>query len=177
MCDIMLECFKDISIPLREMKRVCKAGGIVVAIEPFYQSFCEYYPEEDDVTRDLLLKHSRADRDFGVGPMLPSLLNDVGLLDIDLISWFWGRIGYKFLDYETIDERIESMEENFKSIRVHIVNSKQLTINEQNKVVEFYETKLNKFKQNPLNINQDMSVSGLPVFIVKGIKTDDNIFK
>jgi len=92
-------------------------------------------------------------------------------------NWFWGRIGYKFLDYETIDERIESMEEKLKSIRVHIANSKLLTINEQNKVVEFYETKLNKFKQNPLNIKRDMSVSGLPVFIVKGTKTDDIIFK
>lgn len=170
MCDIMLECFKDITIPLKEMKRVCKPGGLVVTIEPFYQSSCQFYPEVDIVTRDLILKYSRADRDFGVGPMLPSLLNDVGLLDIDLISWFWGRIGYKTLDYETIDERIENMERNLISVKNHIVSSKQLTVNEQDKIVEFYEKRLDNFKQNPLNMKQDMSVSGLPVFIVKGTK-------
>lgn len=79
-------------------------------------------------------------------------------------------------EYQTT-ERIESFEENLKSTRNFIANSKQLTITEQNKIVEFYETKQNKFKQNPLDMKQDMSVSGLLVFIVKGTKTDDIIFK
>lgn len=71
------------------LKRVCKTGGKVAEIEPFYQSNCAYYPGVDDETRNLLLKFSRAGRAFGVGPMLPGLFNDVGLADIDLISWFW----------------------------------------------------------------------------------------
>lgn len=155
------------------MKRVCKTGGIVVAIEPFYQSNCECYPEMDNETRDLNLRYSREESEFGVGPMLPSLFNNVGLSDIDLIGWFWGRIGYKTLDYVTVDERIESMEKDLKSIRSNIVNSKQLTINEQNKIVEFYEVRLNNFKKNSSNLNNDMSVLGLPVFIVKGTKSND----
>lgn len=66
MCDIMLECFDDITIPLSEMKRVYK-GELVVAMEPFYQCGMQYYPESDEETRDLILKLSRLDRDFGVG--------------------------------------------------------------------------------------------------------------
>jgi hypothetical protein len=51
-----------------------------------------------------------------------------------------------------------------------------VTLNEQDKVIEFYEKRLDNFKQNPLNMKQDMSVSGLPVFNVKGTKTDDITF-
>lgn len=171
MCDIMLECFHDISIPLREMKRVCKAGGTVAAIEPFYQGSCEYYPEMDSETRDLNLKFIRSRSGSGVGPMLPSLFNEVGLSDIDLISWFWGRIGYKTLDYISTDKKIEGMSKGLESLKSHIADSGQLNKHEQDKIIEFHETRLDNFKKNPSDLKKDMSVNGLPVFIVKGIKS------
>lgn len=173
MCDIMLECFKDISVPLKEMKRVCKTGGIVAAIEPFYQGNCEYYPEMDNEMKNLNLRYSRADSNFGVGPMLPNLFNEAGLSDIDLVSWLWGRIGYKTLDYITIDERIKGLEKEFSSIKNNIRDRNQLTAVEKDKIISFYEARLNSFKQNPLKLKHDMSVLGLPVFIVKGTKSDD----
>lgn len=168
MCDIMLECFEDTTIPLKEMKRVCKTGGIVVAIEPFYQSNIEYYPNIDNDTRDLILKYSRADRAFGVGPALPHYFKTVGLKNIDLVSWFWGRIGYKTLEVETIQEKLKNMEENLERIKMYTPKSKQLTPEEQYKVIDFYESRLEYFKNNPEELYKDMSITGLPVFIVKG---------
>lgn len=168
MCDIMLECFEDITIPLKEMKRVCKSRGIVAAIEPFYQSCIEYYPDIDKVTRDLILKCSRADREYGVGPTLPHHFKTVGLNNIDLVSWFWGRIGYKTLEIETIQEKLKGMEENLENIKMYTPKSKQLTPEEQYKVIDFYESRLEYFKKNPEQLYEDMSVTGLPVFIVKG---------
>lgn len=170
MCDIMLECFRDITIPLQEMVRVCKPGGLVVAIEPFYQSGFEYYPEVDISTRDLLLKFSRADRAFGVGPRLPQLFNEVSLTDIDMIGWFWGKIGYKTLDYETVEEKLLFMKENLITIKKHVPLSKCLNTDEQKAVINFYEERLKRFSHDPSALKTDMSVSGLPVFIVKGFK-------
>lgn len=36
--------------------------------------------------------------------------------------------------------------------------------------MDFYEQRLNRFKENPNELEEDMSVKGLPVFIVKGYK-------
>lgn len=170
MCDIMLECFDDITIPLSEMKRVCKPGGLVVAMEPFYQCGMEYYPEADEETRDLILKLSRLDRDFGVGPMLPSLFNRIDLYDIDMISWFWGRVGYKTLEHELENDLLENFKLNTEKLKQYILNSSKLTSEEKNKLVLFYENRISKFNKNPKELRRDMSVTGLPVFIVKGIK-------
>lgn len=170
MCDIMLEIFKDITKPLKEMKRVCKAGGIVAAIEPLYQANVVYYPGIDNETRDLLLKYSRADRAFGLGLMLPHYFQTIGLEDIELISWFWGTIGYKTLEFETIQEKLQGMNENLKRIKKILPKSKELTNKEQQKIIRFYYERLNFYKENPDELNTDMSVSGLPVFIVKGSK-------
>lgn len=172
MCDIMLECFKDITVPLREMKRVCKPGGVVIAIEPFYQSGFEYYPEADIKTRDLLLKFSRLGRAFGVGPMLPNLFNTIKLDNIDMIGWFWGKVGYKTLDFETVEEKLDDMKENLIRIKNHLPLIKELTSDEQGDIIRFYEERLNNYIQNPSKLQQDMSVSGLPVFIAKGTKKD-----
>ncbi|MCK4395583.1 class I SAM-dependent methyltransferase [candidate division WOR-3 bacterium] len=170
MCDIMLEIFKDFTKPLKEMKRVCKAGGIVAAIEPFYKANVVYYPGVDNETRDLLLKFSRADRAFGLGPMLPHYFQTVGLEDIELITWFWGTIGYKTLEFETIQENLQSMKENLKQIKKFLPKSKELTKNEQQKIIHFYEERHKFCKENPDELKTNMSVSGLPVFIVKGSK-------
>lgn len=170
MCDIMLEIFKDITKPLKEMKRVCRAGGIVAAIEPFYKASVVYYPGVDKETRDLLLKFSRADRAFGLGPMLPHYFQTVGLEDIELITWFWGTIGYKTLEFETIQEKLQSMNENLKQIKKILPRSKELTKKEQQKTIHFYEERLKFCKENPDELKTNMSVSGLPVFIVKGSK-------
>jgi len=168
MCDIMLEIFKDITKPLKEMKRVCRADGIVAAIEPFYQANLVYYPGVDNETRDLLLKYSRADRAFGLGPMLPHYFQTIGLEDIELISWFWGTIGYKTLEFETIQEKLQGMNENLKRIKKILPNSTELTKNEQQKIIHFYEERHKFCKENPDELKTDMSVSGLPVFIIKG---------
>ncbi|MCK4529464.1 class I SAM-dependent methyltransferase [candidate division WOR-3 bacterium] len=170
MCDVVLERFQVITTPLSEMKKVCKDGGIVVAIEPFYQSFIEYYPETDNETRNLLLKFSRADRNFGLGPMLPESFNSVGLKNIDFVTWFWGDIGYKILEFETKEEKLQFMEENLKRIKKFLPDSKQLQKEEQLKIIQFYEERLKFYKENPEKLNRDMSVRGMPVFIVKGYK-------
>lgn len=91
----------------------------------------------------------------------------------DLIGEFLGEIGYKTLDYKTIDEKTEGVEEDLKITKKYIINSRQITINELNSIVQFYESRLNKFKQNPVDIKQEMSVSNLQVFIVKGTKKDN----
>ncbi|WP_410506205.1 class I SAM-dependent methyltransferase [Haloimpatiens sp. FM7315] len=169
-CDIMLECFNDISIPLREMKRVCKTGGKVVCIEPFYQSSIEYYEYTDKSTRNLILKLARDGRDFGLGPMLPHFLNEVGLKSIDMISWFWGGIEYKTLDLISIDDKLNDMRLNFNRIKKQISQVKDLSEEEGNKVITFFQTRLNYFEKNPKKLYEDMSVMGLPVFIVKGLK-------
>lgn len=168
MCDIMLECFKDISIHLKEMKRVCKSGGIVVGIEPFYQANIEYYPNTDNSTRDLILKYSRAGRAFGVGPTLPHHFKTVGLNNIDLVSWFWGSIQYKTLEFETVEEKLKGMEEDLRRIKMYMPQNRQLSSVEQNKVISFYENRLEYFKNNTEELHEDMSVRGVPVFIVKG---------
>lgn len=168
MCDIMLECFKDMSIPIKEMKRVCKSGGIVAAIEPFYQSCIEYYPNTDDSTRDLILKYSRSHAAFGVGPTLPHHFKTVGLNDIDLVSWLWGSIQCKTLEFETVEEKLKAMEEDLRRIKMYMPQNRQLSSEEQNKVISFYENRLEHFKENPEELHEDMSVRGVPVFIVKG---------
>lgn len=170
MCDIMLERFKDITEPLKEMKRVCKNGGIVAAIEPFYQANVLYHPGLDNKTRDLLLKFSRADRAFGIGPMLPQYFQKVGLKNIDLITWFWGTISYKTLELETVQKKLQGMEENLKRIKKFLPKSKELTKKEQQKIIRSYEARLKFYKQSPDKLKTDMSISGLPVFIVNGYK-------
>jgi ubiquinone/menaquinone biosynthesis C-methylase UbiE len=170
MCDIMLECFKDISIPLMEMKRVCKTRGIVAAIEPFYQSSIEYYPDTDNTMRDLILKHARVDRSFGLGPMLPHFFKTVDLMNIDLIGWFWGRIENKTLEIESVQRKLKDMEDNLEKIKMYAPKSKQLTVEEQRKVIGFFQNRLEFFKREPEALFEDMSVKGLPVLIVKGYK-------
>ena len=169
-CDIMLECFEDITIPIREMKRVCKEGGIVTAIEPFYQSGFEYYPGMTADMRDLIIKYSRADRAFGLGPMLPEYFKEVGLKDIDMVSWLWGRIGYKFLEFETIEERLYDMQDNLERIKRFLPKSKSFNSSEKKRIIHFYEGRLKYFRENPDEMENDMSIKGLPVFIVRGVK-------
>lgn len=170
LCDIMLECFEDITVPLNEMKRVCKSGGVVACIEPFYQSGFEYYPEADDETRDLIMKFSRKGRAFGVGPMMPNYLHNVGLNDIDLISWFWGGINYKELEMINVDEKLRSMEGEIKHLKTYSQNDNNFNDAEKIKIINFYEERLIYYKSNPDKLKNDMSVKGLPVFIVKGHK-------
>lgn len=170
LCDIMLECFKDASVPIREMKRVCKAGGTVAAIEPCYQAGVEYYPGIDKEMRDLLMKFSRADRSFGLGPMLPHYFHQIGLNEIDMVSWFWGKIGYKDLEEESAEEILNDMQDNIDRIKQLIPRSKSLLQEEQFNIINFYEQRLKYLKQNPEELKNDMSIRGIPVFIVKGIK-------
>lgn len=175
MCAIMLEAYPDVTLPLSEMKRVCKEGGAVAAIEPFYQSCFVYYPETDDETRDVLLEYMRADRGFGLGPMLPHYFHTIGLERIDLVSWLWGGIGYKCLECETIQERLKGLGENLQRIREFLPSSRDLGREEQSTVLEFYEERLRSLEDDPDRLKTDMSVGGMPVFIVKGHKRQPSI--
>ena len=170
MCAIMLEHFQDATVPLREMARVCRKGGTVVTIEPFYKSFFQYYPEVDGETSDLLLRWCRADKPYGLGPKLPYLFDQIGLVDIDLVAWFWGHIGYSTLELETMGEKLHFMEENLRIIREFLPRKEHLSEEEKLEVITFFENRLHEFQKSPDELKNDMSVTGLPVFVVKGRK-------
>ncbi|MEN6313316.1 MAG: class I SAM-dependent methyltransferase [Clostridiaceae bacterium] len=171
MCDIMLECFRErIDIPIREMKRVCRPGGLVAAIEPFYQSSVMYDPYVSIELRDLILKFSRADRAFGVGPMLPALFQRAGLDNIDMISWFWGGINCQTLEFVSPQDKIKSMGENLEIIKRVLPKSKALSDEEKEKILKYYEERYKCFIKAPEKLKSDMGISGLPVFIAKGMK-------
>ena len=116
MCDIMLERFLDIEVPLKEMQRVCRRGGTVAAIEPFYKAYVEYDPVADAETQDLLLKCMRIDRAFGLGPQLRHWFHMTGLVDVDMVTWFWGRIGYQAAEGMAQEERLRDLQENIEAL-------------------------------------------------------------
>ena len=169
--DIMLECFEDTTVPLKEMKRICKPGGVIVSIEPFYQNNFSYFPEvKDKYIRDTLLKWDREGRDYGLGPMLPEYFNSIGLRNIDMINWFWGTIGYQSLEYISINEKLQSIKNEIEVIKRILLSQKGFTEDEKKIIIDFYTERMEKTAKNPEILKSDMSVAGLPVFITKGNK-------
>ena len=94
----------------------------------------------------------------------------MGLKDIDMVSWFWGRIGYKFLEFETIEERLYDMQDNLERIKRFLPRSKSFNSSEKKRIIHSYEGRLKYFRENPDEMANDMSIRGLPVFIVRGFK-------
>lgn len=159
-CHLVLSNLSEPKIALKEMKRVTKRGGNIVAIEPCNSSAIQYFGDEPEIIDfgRLLLKAKKAfddamlqkGSDLDIGRRLPSLFYEVGLHDIDVRGYvvvnFAGKSDRKRLNFEL--SKIEQ-----------VVQKGYLSFDEFEKIKNIFESK-----------KISGAIQGLPLLIVKGKK-------
>lgn len=154
---IVLEMFADKTIPLREMRRVCKPGGWICAMEPVYTSYITWAPGLAEEENRALGLYMTAGRRMGAAVEVPDAMQRVGLTEIETIGWFWGcTVHNGWRNAQRLAAMKAEVEQGFADA---------LTQKERVQLTTVLQRLIDR---SAMEMPDDMGVSGMPVLITKG---------
>jgi len=176
---------KDPLKAIREMVRITKKNGTVIAVEPYNSGNIYYEPNNEEYTRLQQKANTHYIEgymnlyggDLDIGPKIPSLFLESGLTDIELYTYLSTFLPCdvripkptRLLTQEEINRIMKSNEETFKEDKeVYIAG--RLSPSDIEKMFNYESERIQKALREGLNYKPGPSVTSFPNYLTIGKK-------
>lgn len=166
--DEMLRITDELTKTIKRMRKICKKGGYVYILRPFYVPNFEYMPGRFDYPADLIMKFNMSGRLFGIGASFSDILTSCGLKDVEVLTWDFRERPFFDLTDEMAEEKVELMKIEYRRLKKIMPKIQNFDRSEKKKILRYHMEKLRMYADFPSIAKKDHSVVSSPLFIIKG---------